>query len=114
MTKFPNDDERLVDFLRQHAGEAPTAVPDLEQLIIQSVAISPPKLARHRQLWVVPPAIAAGLLIAWTGYRVLMPTSSFSAAQLASLNAFLENNWDNGVLGSSADAQTFPLSPTNN
>ncbi len=113
MTKLPNDDECLVNFLRQHRPDVPPAAPDLEQLIIQSVAASPPKSTRYRQMWVVPPAIAAGLLIAWTGYRILMPVS-FSAAQLASLNAFLESNWD-GAVGGSADAQTFPLvSPTNN
>ncbi|MBV9387089.1 MAG: hypothetical protein JOZ78_11745 [Chroococcidiopsidaceae cyanobacterium CP_BM_ER_R8_30] len=116
MTQFSNnkDDERLVEFLHQHRPEVPPATPDLEQLIIQKVAASPPLNAvRHRRMWLIPPAIAAGLVIIWIGYRILTPASSFSTAQLANLNAFLENNWD-GILGSSADAQTLPIASTTN
>lgn len=107
-----NDDERLVEFLHQYRPDVPPASPDLEQKIICAVTTSPQKSHKQRS-WLVPSAVAAGLLIAWTGYRSLMP-ANFSTAQ-ASLDAFLESNWD-GILGGSADAQTFPVSnnSTNN
>jgi len=49
-----------------------------------------------RRLWTVPPVIAAGLLMAWSGYRTLIPFPELSNS--ASLEAFLENNWE-GVVG---------------
>jgi len=112
MNKFPNDDERLVEFLRQHASDVPPASPNLEQLIMQAVASSSPEAAKRQRLWILPPVIAAGLLLVWTGYRILMP-ANLSPAQLATLNAFLESNWD-GVVGGSAEAQTFPIASPNN
>jgi hypothetical protein len=94
MTKLPNDDERLVDFLRQHAGDPPPAAPKFEEQLMQAVASSPQwqRLGR-RQKWILPSAIAASLLFAWTGYRVLMPPPPPDA----SLAEFMENNWDSVV-----------------
>lgn len=76
MTKLPNDDQNLVDFLRQNRPEIPPANPELEERIFQAIASSPlPQLQnnspnrffRRRQLWLVPPAIAASLALVWAG-----------------------------------------------
>jgi anti-sigma factor RsiW len=99
----PNDDDRLKEFLRQHAGAVPPAAPNLEQQIMVAVASSP-QPARYRRLWFVPPAIAAALAIAWAGSRLLVP-APLSATELASLEAFMESNW-NGVLSSPPTTQT--------
>ena len=96
MTKFP-DDERLVDFLRQHASAIPPAAPDLEQQVMAAVAASPRLPARHRPLWFVPTAVAVAV-IAWAGHRLLVPVAP-SATDLAGIEAFMESNWD-GVLSS--------------
>ena len=53
MTKFPDDDERLVDFLRQHASAVPPAAPNLEQQVMAAVAASP-HLPPNRRVWFVP------------------------------------------------------------
>jgi hypothetical protein len=52
-----------------------------------------PFFARH--LWALSPAIAAGFLMAWSGYRTLLPVSEPTYSR--SIDAFLENNW-NGVV----------------
>lgn len=76
MSKLPNDDQDLVDFLRQNRPEIPPANPELEERIFQAIASSPPpqlhhnspsQIFRRRQLWLVPPAIAASLALVWAG-----------------------------------------------
>lgn len=76
MTKLPNDDQRLVDFLRQNRPEIPPYNPELEENLFQAIASSPPPQLHHRspnnssrfrKLWLVPPAIAASLALVWTG-----------------------------------------------
>lgn len=100
MTQPPTDDQPLKDFLRQHAGTPPPPAPDLEKRIMAAVAASAPsrgpatrKSSWNWRSWFVPPAIAASLVIAWGGGRLLMPSQP-SAAELATLATFLENNWD--------------------
>jgi hypothetical protein len=92
----PNDDERLVKFLRQHRPSVPPAAPGLEDQIMQAVASSGSHYPVRRRLWVVPPvAIAAGVLIAWVGHQVLTPP--MATVDPANLEAFLEDNWDGVV-----------------
>ncbi|MFB2934411.1 hypothetical protein ACE1B6_03960 [Aerosakkonemataceae cyanobacterium BLCC-F154] len=76
MSKLPNDDQNLVEFLRQNRPEIPPTNPELEEKLFQAIASSPhPQLhdrssnnsSRFRKLWLVPPAIAASLALAWTG-----------------------------------------------
>lgn len=100
MTKYPNDDERLVEFLRQHRPSVPPASPNLEQQIMLG-ASSHMRHQGRRQLWIVPPTIVAGLLMFWTGYRILTPSSP--SVDTASLETFLVNNWD-GVVGDTSVA----------
>jgi len=106
MTKYPHDDdERLVEFLRQHRPSVPPAAPNLEQQILLG-ASSHMRHQGRRQLWFVPPTIVAGLLMTWGGYRILSPSSP--SVDTASLETFLVNNWD-GVVG---DTSVAPQSDT--
>lgn len=118
MRHLPKDDERLVDFLRQNFPPPPAASSDLEAQILKSIALLPTECDREaltpnlqRRLWRVPPLsrwggaiVAASLLAAWTGYRLLAPQSP-SSAELMSLEAFVETNW-NGVV-----SDTPPVEP---
>lgn len=76
MSNLPNDDQRLVDFLRQNRPEIPPSSPDLEEKLFCAIASSPPpqlhhdsrnNISRYRQLWLVPPAIAASVALVWAG-----------------------------------------------
>ncbi|HAA28817.1 MAG TPA: hypothetical protein DDW76_37790 [Cyanobacteria bacterium UBA11369] len=94
MSQPPTDSDRLVDFLRQHRQVPPSPAPDLEQRIMAAVAASPhTKTFPHRRQWLIPSAIVASLLIAWGSTSLLMQPKP-SAAELASIEAFLENTWE--------------------
>lgn len=96
MTKLPNDDPDLINFLRQHRQEVPPASPDLEQQILQQVkawSLSP--LRHYSRLRLVLP-VAAGLVAAIVGYRAFIPAQP-SPAELATLEAFIESNWQGTV-----------------
>ncbi|MBW4493679.1 MAG: hypothetical protein KME26_11455 [Oscillatoria princeps RMCB-10] len=113
MTQQPIDDQPLVTFLRQHRPAPPPPAPDLEERILAAVANEPAHVRqyRHRRLWIVPPAIAAGVLIAIAGHRLLTPARP-SPAEIANLEAFLLTNWDGTVSDSSpADPAFEPLPP---
>jgi hypothetical protein len=93
MNQFPHNDKDLVDFVRQHRTQVPPASLDLEQQILQQVQASSVQ-PRHRrsQVWLVPPMIAAGLIATMISYRAYTPARP-SAAELATLEAFIESNW---------------------
>lgn len=102
MNKLPNNDQKLVEFLRQNRPEVPPANQDLAAEIMAMVAATPlaesvPKSRviplRWLSFWLMPPAIAAGLLMAWGTSRLFIPTSP-PAAELASLEVFIEKTWD--------------------
>lgn len=40
MSNLPNDDQRLVDFLRQNRPEIPPSSPDLEEKLFHTIASS--------------------------------------------------------------------------
>lgn len=120
MTQPPMDDEHLVDFLRQNRPIPPSTPPDLEERIMISITASstsssPPNVTAfpYRRLWVVPSAIVAGVLIAWGSDRFFAPTRP-TAAELASLETFLENNWNGiGVENETTDLDADWFSPAN-
>lgn len=145
----PSSDQDLVNFLKQHRPSLPEAAPDLELKILAAIESNQASIVNeiHRDKtrltaspksndrlkissvskWALSSAIAAGLLVFWSGYR------SFETAQLpdeetAKLEAFLVTNWE-GVLHDSpqenmtnrpqTDWFNFPVSadsepPTNN
>lgn len=55
-------------------------------------------------MWTGRSAIAAGLLMAMSGYHILM--LSTDTASSASLDAFMENNWNEVVGEQSASSRT--------
>ncbi|NJR22633.1 MAG: hypothetical protein HC786_10955 [Richelia sp. CSU_2_1] len=104
-----NSDKKLVNFLKQYRPDIPEAAPDLEQKLLAALErdeVDRPKLplnlpekrSRISSLakWAFPPAIAASLLVFWSGYRLLIPTP-VHPDEAAHLEAFLIDNWD-GVL----------------
>ncbi|MBH8576206.1 hypothetical protein I8752_25085 [Nostocaceae cyanobacterium CENA369] len=96
MTKFSDDDRDLVDFLCQHRPKIPPASPDLSQQILQQVENLPIQPLPHRsRLWLVTPVIAAGLIAALFSW-VLVPAKP-SEAELATLQTFIESNWQGTV-----------------
>lgn len=95
MTQLPPDDKRWQEFLRQNRPTPPPGADDVEERLMNAIEKSQ-QPERSRQLWALPPVLAAGLLMAWSGYRTLsaLPEPSTDT----SVEAFLENNW-NGVVG---------------
>lgn len=99
MSNLPNDDQSLVDFLRQNRPEIPPSSPDLEEKLFQAIASSPtPQLhhnspnhrSRYRQLWLVPPAIAASAALVFAGNYLRENSSlinSFAAHKLNNTNS---------------------------
>ncbi len=115
--KDGNSDEKLVNFLKQYRPNSPEAAPDFEQKILAAIdrneaaAIKlnyrgePEFIGSHKKSgifgfrkWMFPSAIAAGLLVFCSGYRVLITAQK--ADEAAHLEAFLVNNWE-GVLNDS-------------
>ncbi|MEG3844379.1 hypothetical protein [Microcoleus sp. herbarium14] len=116
--KDGNSDEKLVSFLKQYRSNSPEAAPDFEQKVLAAIDKNEvaarklnyrgePQFIRYHKKseivgfpkWVFPSAIATGLLVFWSGYRVLV-TAQFHADEATHLEAFLVNNWE-GVLNDS-------------
>jgi hypothetical protein len=111
-------DKKLVKFLKQYRPNVPEAAPDFEQELLAAIDrndaaaigfnyLGQPRFSRSSKKlgivcfpkWGFPSAIAASLLVFWSGYRVLVP-AQFHADEAAHLEAFLVNNWE-GVLNDS-------------
>ena len=116
--KDSNSDEKLVNFLKQYRPNVPEAAPDFEQELLAAIdrndaaaielnSRGEPQFTRSSKRsgivgfpkWALPSAIAAGMLVFWSGYRVLVP-AQFHADEAAHLEVFLVNNWE-GVLNDS-------------
>lgn len=111
--KRPDDDETLVNFLRQHRPEPPTAAPDLEDQIIATIASDAipasskvvPLRSRRRNFWITGSAIAAGLIATVASYRVLV-RPPVSDSELTRLETYLETSWYETVTDND---DAFPL-----
>ena len=109
-----HSDEKLVSFLKQYRPNLPKAAPDFEQKLLAAIDrneaaarklnyLGTPQFTESSKRlgivgfrkWVFPSAIAAGMLIFGSGYRVLITAQK--ADEAAHLEAFLVNNWE-GVL----------------
>lgn len=93
MTQLPPDDKQWQEFLRQYRPTPPPTAGDLEEQLMHAIDRTSQQPAFSWRQLAVPSAIAAGLLMT---LRLLMPVAEPSNA--ASLEAFLENNW-NEVVG---------------
>jgi hypothetical protein len=105
MSKLPKDDQKLVDFIHQYRPEVPPGSEDLEARIMAALEAKHPSEAmqkssviplRRRRLWLMPPAIAAGLLISWGTHHWLTPAPP-TETEIASLEVFIETTWDEVV-----------------
>jgi hypothetical protein len=111
-------DKKLVNFLKQYRPNVPESAPDFEQELLAAIDrndaaarefnyLGEPQFTRSSKRsgilgfpkWAFPSAIAAGILVFWSGYPVLVP-AQFHADEAAHLEAFLVNNWE-GVLNDS-------------
>jgi hypothetical protein len=112
MTQLPPEDQQWQEFLRKYRPTPPPAADDLEEQLMSAISAdsfnvatrsekADAALARSQspvrgiKSSAFASAIAAGLLMAWSGYRFLIPVSESSNS--ASLEAFLENNWNEVV-----------------
>ena len=99
MSSLPPDDAKLTDFLRQHRPSAPSAALDLESKILAQVQSVPHAAGRDRsRVWRMPLVLAASLLTAVLGYRLVQ---TLTAAELTGLEAVLESDWNSTVSDSS-------------
>lgn len=93
MNNFPDEDPKLLNFLRQNRSIAPPASPDLEDRLMSEIAFIPSEKPGALRTW--PRYIASGIVIIATGIlgigidRHLNPPEP-SMAQLQQLNLFLE------------------------
>jgi hypothetical protein len=109
MNPFPEEDKPLIDFLRQHRSVVPPSPVDLEERIIKAIEanISPEEFAQRDrrssetsqrgQVWLIPSAIAAGMIATLIGYKTLAPAPQPNPAEAAELEAFIESSWSNTV-----------------
>ncbi|MFB8792182.1 MAG: hypothetical protein U7123_25880 [Potamolinea sp.] len=95
MTQLPEDDQEWLEFLRQNRPTPPPTTDNFEEQLMTAIATSDQQV-KTRKMWLVPSAIAAGLLMAWSGHYFL--NISQNSPNYASLETFLENNW-NEVVG---------------
>jgi hypothetical protein len=108
MTRLTDDDENLINFLRQNSPEVPPASPDLEWQICQQIKVAPIERNRYRfPLWLMQPAMAAGLLAFMIGYPSFAPSKP-SPAEMAKLEAFMESNWQ-ATVGDNLDNDIWHL-----
>lgn len=95
MTPLPEDEKKWLEFLRKNRPTPPATANDLEEQLMTVIATSDQQV-KTRKMWLVPSAIAASLLMTWSGYFFL--NISQNSPNYASLETFLENNW-NEVVG---------------
>ncbi|MCY7276764.1 MAG: hypothetical protein LH702_24275 [Phormidesmis sp. CAN_BIN44] len=101
MSPFSDDDQDLVEFLRQHRSPSPPPAVGLENAIIRAIAKPSDRAASRRwNSWIAAPAIAASLITVVLSYRALVPPQP-SAGDVATLEAFIETNWHDTVSNNS-------------
>ena len=127
-----SSDQELVNFLKQNRPTLPEAAPDLELKILAAIESNQASIVNetHREKtrlttlpksndrlkissvskWAVSSAIAAGLLVFWSGYRPF-ETAQLPDNETAKLEAFLVTNWE-GVLHDSPQESMTDRSQT--
>ena len=107
MTKFPNDDDSLVAFIKQYRPAIPPTAANFEEELMELIEreTTLPQQQSHSLVFAIPrikslipiaSATLAGLLLSWGGYRLLNPSPS-----IAQLELFLVNSW-NSAIGSTS------------
>ncbi|MEG5035503.1 hypothetical protein [Microcoleus sp. AT3-D2] len=127
----PSSDQELVNFLKRNRPNIPEAIPDLEQKILAAIESNQASVfhetnckktrssasAKSDDLkissvskWALSSAIAASLLVFWSGYRPFQ-TAQLRDKEIAQLEAFLVTNWE-GVLHDSPQESMTDRSQT--
>lgn len=93
MKQFPEDDEKLIAFLKQYHPVAPQARIDAEEQLMELVSRESPSPSRHSHqfFWIVSSAMAGSLLLTVGGFRWL--GSSAQMANSEELEMFMVDNW---------------------
>lgn len=118
--KDVQSDEKLVSFLKQYRPNLPEATPDFEPKLLAAIdrnEAAAKKLNNRGEpqftgsskrsgivgfrKWMFPSAIAASLLVFWSGYGAF-DTAQLPDNETAKLEAFLVTNWE-GVLHDSSE-----------
>lgn len=86
------EDLTLIEFLRQHRGISPPSAPDLEDRIMEAVAVCPRQSPQRRYLWLVPSAIAIGSVLTWAGSQLYAPLTA--PLETAEVEQFWTENWE--------------------
>ncbi|MEG4809040.1 hypothetical protein QUA82_16110 [Microcoleus sp. F8-D3] len=126
-----SSDQELVNFLKQHRPNIPEAAPDLQLKILAAIESSQasvfPEANRKKtrlsassksdnlkissvSKWALSSAIAASMLVFWSGYRPFH-TAQLPDKETAQLEAFLVTNWE-GVLHDSPQESMTDRSQT--
>jgi hypothetical protein len=115
-----SSDQELVNFLKQYRPNIPEFAPDLELKVLATIERNEEAekqqdyrkkvrsiVSNNRSIisgfpqWAFPPAIAATLIVFWSGYRLL--PAQFQPDEGAHLEVFLVNNWEDVLQDSSGD-----------
>lgn len=109
----PPDDDRLVQFLKDHNPCPPSPAMDHEAALMAIIEAQDsgrnPRLRPKKLIWLLPTAIAAGFTVMWSQYKpaisppeiaenpsaaVLVQSGSTADQELAS---FLEESWSSSL-----------------
>lgn len=112
MTNLPNDNRNnLVSFLRHNQPIPPSAQPNLEQKIMDSLEPRAKRKRYFKTTWTIPSAIATGFLFTSVNFGWKTPRV---ATEPKDLENFLVNNWQNTLNNSTAveETEAYWLLPT--
>jgi hypothetical protein len=110
MTHFSDDDEKLVDFLKEYRPAPPPTMRDLEWQLMELVTRElplPPKYP-HQFFLIISSAMAGSLLLLVGSYRWLKPLPEV-ASDREELEIFLVDNWNETMSDTSV---AFPTTHT--
>ncbi len=116
MSQIPQDDQRLIHFLKQYHADAPEPVANLEEQIMaaldQDLVQESSRLSRSRRAirafkWVFS-FMAAGLTLLWIGDRLSSQPSSLTAIEQSQLEGFIQTNW-NEVMGETQETSWLTM-----
>jgi hypothetical protein len=119
MTKFNDEDEDLVNFLRQNRPPVPPSDPQLAQRILSQVQTIPIKKKQHSlRMWLVPFLVFAGSFTILLNEPLTTPERKMADTQnkfqeLNNLEKFMEDNWHT-VVSDSAHSDTFQVTEVSN
>lgn len=101
------EDRELVDFLQRYQPLPPPPAANLEVRILTALSPQHTPVQNKRSpwsfLWMVPSAIALGIVVTWSAGQLLSPSPP-SAAELVELETYVEDSWD-GVFSPSSQSE---------